>query len=114
MMKKFFGYDVHQLLKQLDSTKSGETMTEFKSFLISSTTYLEKRFYFSENSTFGRLSNLSLKDYFPKYAKFIEIVKYFKLREGLNLDMDKFFDEISLIQKSFSEIRISQGFAQCK
>ena len=53
--EEFFGYDVHQL-ENVSTAEAQEATKNFKLFLNSAITYLEKKFDFDENSTFGKLS----------------------------------------------------------
>ena len=89
-----------------------EATKDFKLFLI---TYLEKKIDFDENSTFGKLSILTLLDNrFPQYQALIKIVEQLKLKDKLNLKMDDLFDEVALIQKNFGTIQSTQLFTECK
>ena len=58
--EEFFGYDVHQLLANVGAAEAQEATKDFRLFFNSAITYLEKNFNFDKNSTFGKLSKLSL------------------------------------------------------
>ena len=113
--EEFFGYHVHQLLANVNAAEAQEATKDFRLFLNSAITYLEKKIDFDENSTFGKLSKLSLlDDPLPKHQIFVEIVEDVKLKDKLNLNMDDLFDEIALIQKSFGTIQSTELFKECK
>ena len=76
---------------------------------------MEKKIDFDENSTFGKLSILTLLDnLFPQYQALIKIVEYLKLKDKLNLNMDDLFDEVAIIQKNFGTIQSTKLFTECK
>ena len=103
--EEFFGYNVHQLLANVGAAEAQEATKDFRLFLNSAITYLEKNFDFDENSTFGKLSKLSLLDnLFPNYQTLVKIVEHLKLKDKLNLNIDDLFDEVALIQKYFGTI----------
>ena len=113
--EKFFGYDVHQLLANVGAAEAQEATKDFRLFLNSAITYLEKKFDFDENSTFGKLLKLSLLDnLFPNYQTLVKIVEHLKLKDKLNLNMDDLFDEVALIQKNFGTIQSTKLFTECK
>lgn len=113
--EEFFGYQVQQQLKNLGTDEARKIVEDFKSFLTSAITYLENRIDFDENSTFGKLSNLSFLGHsFPKFQKFVEVVEHLKLEEKLKLKMDELFDEVVLIQRNFDTIKSSELFISSK
>ena len=59
-MKNSFDLNLHQLLTNADCVVTRKTIDVFRSFFNSAITCLEKKFDSDENSTFGKLSNLSL------------------------------------------------------
>ena len=104
--EEFFGYNIHQLLANVGAAEAQEATKDFRLFLNSAIMYLEKKFDFHENSTFGKLSKLSLLDnLFSKYQTLVKIVEHLKLKDKLNLNMDDLFDEVALIQKNFGTIQ---------
>ena len=113
--EEFFGYDVHQLLANVGAAEAQEATKDFRLFLNSAIAYLEKKFDFDENLTFGKLSKLSLLDnLFPNYQTLVKIVEHLKLKDKLNLNMDDLFDEVALIQKNFGTIQSTKLFTECK
>ena len=113
--EEFFGYDVHQLRANVGAAEAQEATKDFRLFLNSAITYLEKKFDFDENSTFGKLSKLSLLDnLFPNYQTLLKIAEHLKLKDKLNLNTDDLFDEVAVIQKNFGTIQSTKLFTECK
>ena len=104
--EEFFEYDVHQLLANVGAAEAQEATKDFRLFLNSAITYLEKKLTLMKIQHLENYQKLILLDnLFPKYQTLVKIVEHLKLKDKLNLNMDDLFDEVALIQKILARFK---------